>query len=395
MMHVTFSEFLRVLSMRRINVFLAALYIGGIASVVFSLGSGIGSTAPLVQSQAPEPEIPLAGRDPVMLIEGKEVPGKLGISLVRGQYKYLFESETTRARFATDPEKFEIQLEGSCARMGPQVSSEPDSYTVYKGRIYVFGSQECHNLFVAEPEKYLEPALEEISGSPEAFKKAEALIEKATEAIGGAVRLDSLTSYQENATGVALTSQGESQFRTVSTRVFPDRIRREQDSSFGKNINMLIAGEAYSIFQGQETRNVRPMRELQRQEFERTMSIHPIEILRARKRPDFKAVSRGLVRVADSSLEEVALGFARVRVRAGIDPKTGRLMTLTYLARNAGNGEIGEVTRTFTDFRNVDGLTWPFSWKGTFKGAADPTRSYTINSVVINSKIDQTLFATR
>ena len=383
MTRVTVSEFSRVLSMRRINVFLVALYIGGIASVVFSLGSGIGSTTPLVQSQAPEPEIPLAGRDPVMLIEGKEVPGKLAISLVRGQYKYLFESETTRARFATDPERFEIQLEGSCARMGPQVNSDPDSYTVYKGRIYVFGSQECHNLFVAEPEKYLEPALEEISGSPEAFKKAETLIQRAVEAIGGAVKLDSLASYQENATGVTLT------------RVFPDRIRREQDASFGKNINILIAGEAYTIFHGQEHRSVRPMRENQRQEFERTMSIHPIEILRARKRPDFKAVSRGLVRVADSSLEEVALGFARVRARAGIDPMTGRLMALTYLARNASNGEIGEVTRTFTDFRNVDGLTLPFSWKGTFKGAADPTRSYTINSAVINSRIDQTLFATR
>jgi YHS domain-containing protein len=369
--------------MNRINLFLASLYIGGVASVVFSLGSGIGSTAPLVQSQTLEPQIPLAGRDPVMLIEGKEVTGKPAISLVRRQYKYLFESETNRARFATDPERFEIQLDGSCARMGPQVNSDPDSYTVYKSRIYVFGSQECHNLFVAAPEKYLEPALEVISGSPEAVKKADSLIEKAVEATGGAARLDSMTSYQEKATGVTLT------------RVFPDRIRREQDSSFGKNIDLLIAGEAFTIFHGQEHRDVRPMRKIQRMDFERTMSLHPIEILRARKRPDFKTVFRGLVRVADSSLEEVALSFARVRARAGIDPVTGRLMTLTYFARNLADGEIGEVTRTFSDFRSVDGLTLPFSWKGTFKGAADSSRSYVINSVLINSKIDEILFATR
>ncbi len=228
------------------------------------------------------------------------------------------------------------------------------------------------------------------------MKKAAALIEKAVEAVGGASRLDSLESYQETATSVSVNAQGgESSFKTVFTRVFPDRMRVEQESSYGTNATVQVAGQAFSVFQGQEQRSVRPMREIQSLDFERTITLHPIEILRARKRPDFKAVSRGFVKAGDFSVEEVAVGFGRVRARAGIDPSTGRLLTLTYLGRNSNNGEIGEVTRTFTDFRKVEGLWLPFVWRGTFKGKTDPSKSYTINSVVVNGMIDQALFASQ
>ena len=98
----------------------------------------------------------LEGLDPVQLVQGKEVQGNFKITVTRGRFQYMFANEEDKALFEKDPAHYEIQLNGSCARMGAPVGGNPDLYSVHKGRIYIFGSPQCKKLFDATPEKYLE-----------------------------------------------------------------------------------------------------------------------------------------------------------------------------------------------------------------------------------------------
>ena len=97
----------------------------------------------------------LEGLDPVLLTQGKEAQGEMNITVTRGQFRYMFANAANKAAFEQDPTRYEVQLNGECARMGAPVQGNPDLYAVHKGRIYIFGSDNCKTLFVAAPEKYL------------------------------------------------------------------------------------------------------------------------------------------------------------------------------------------------------------------------------------------------
>src|SRR5580700_9353099 len=106
-------------------------------------------------AQAPKTAA-LEGLDPVLLTEGQEAPGKDSITAQQGRFLYQFSTDETRARFRKEPDRYGIQLDGACARMGPPVGGSPDAYFVYDHRIYVFGSSDCYKRFAADPKKYLE-----------------------------------------------------------------------------------------------------------------------------------------------------------------------------------------------------------------------------------------------
>src|ERR1700730_12383066 len=154
------------------------------------------------QSAAQDVMPVLEGLDPVILLQGKEVQGNLKITSTRGNFQYFFASEENKAAVEKDSARYEIQLNGACARMGPPVTGDPALYTVYQGRIYIFGSGECKKRFEAAPAHYLETEgeVKPKAVTPDALKKGQALIEKAVAAMGGASLIDGLASYQEKST---------------------------------------------------------------------------------------------------------------------------------------------------------------------------------------------------
>ena len=361
------------------------------AILLAALLAASSETNPAVMAQDQQgPEIPLSGLDPVLLVQGKDVPGKPALSVTRGQYKYLFASDENKALFEKDAERYEIQLGGSCARMGPQVSSNTELFAVYKGRIYVFGSDECQRLFTATPEKYLEPSPAELVASPEALKEGQALIERAVAAIGGAAKLDGLTSYQETGLATATTTNGYSQFKTVTTRVFPNSMRRDQTRSFGTVTNVLAPTGSFTVFQNDTRKSVRMMTDVHRVDLEKQLRRNILHVLRARRQPDFK-VAVVAAKPGDAG-KLLSVGFGDVRVRLGVDPVSGRILSLSYVGRNPSTGEIGEIVQTFSDFRDVYGLMLPFKITGTFNGAADSQQDYTVETIAINGKVEPALF---
>ena len=349
------------------------------------------------QSSAQDAVPVLEGLDPVMLVQGKEVPGNLKITLTRGNFQYMFASEKNKAAFEKDPGLYEIQLDGSCARMGPPVRGNPDLYTVYQGRIYIFGTGECKTRFEAAPANYLEAengAKTKVALTPEALKKGQALIEKAVAAMGSATLIDGLTNYQEKSTALQTRQRSDVEVKTNLTILFPNRVRLDQvmpdfanPSAIRQAAVVITASEAFAI----TPNGIRPMSDAYRIDQEHEINRRPLAILRARRNASFNPAATGSANLGETSVEQVAVEMDGTSYTLGIDPTSGRILSLSYRRRGPG-GDFGQIIKVFSDFRIVDGVTLPFKVTATFNGQPWKEQSSTVESITINGKIDPALF---
>jgi YHS domain-containing protein len=339
----------------------------------------------------------LEGLDPVMLAQGKEVQGEMNLTVTRGQFRYYFANAANKTTFEQDPARYEIQANGECARMGAPVYGAPDLYSVYQGRIYIFGSGECKKRFDAAPEKYF-PSKSEANTkaalTPEALQKGQALIEKAVTAMGGAARLDGLTSYEEKSAGLQTRQQGDVEIKYSLTLLFPDHVRSERAMPDFNNPSMMrrmalvvTPNESFII----ALNGLQPVNEVIRLDQEREIRRRPLSILRARKSADFKPAAIGDGKVGAATVEQVVIALDGTNYTLGIDPATGRLLRLAY-ERRGPEGNFGQFVQVFSDFRMVDGLTLPFKTAATFNGQLWKERSSTVEAITLNGKVDPALF---
>ena len=307
-----------------------------------------------------------------MLSQGKEVQGDMKYKVTRGRFQYLFANAENMATFAKDPARYEIQLDGHCARMGAPTSGNPDLYLVHKERIYVFGSEECQTLFKAAPEKYLEvPATPKAPPTDEAIKRGQALVAKAVEVLGAGSKLDQLQTFQK-------TELRENQVRNILMLAFPDAVRQETVRSNFTLTSVVTPSESFVLVNNA----ARPMPEANRTAFSKELYRELIVLLRASTRSDFKAWSGG------NNVEIELPGFTTT---LGIDPETGRVLNQTYRGRGPG-GVVGQIVINYSDFRTVDGLSLPFKTNATFDGEPFPALSATIEVIKINGQIDPSSF---
>lgn len=337
----------------------------------------------------------LEGLDPVMLVQGKEVQGDLKIAVTRGKFQYLFASAENKAAFEKDPARYEIQMDGACARMGSPVTGNPDLYTVYKGRIYIFGTGDCKKKFEAAPENYLEDeagARTKAALTPEALSKGQSLIEKAVAAAGGAARIDGLTSYQEKSNAIQTRRTGDVEVKTNLTILFPDRIRLDQTMPDWNNPEtmrqmsiVIIPGEVFGIRAG----DARSLPDSVRIDQQKEIRGRLLSILRSRKSLNPAAI--GSAKVGERSVEQVAVEIDDVSHTLGIDPANGRILSLSS-RRRGPQGNFGEFRQAFSDFRAVGGLLMPFKISAVFNGEPWKEQSPTIEEITVNGKIDPALF---
>lgn len=321
-------------------------------------------------AQDTETLIPLEGLDPVMLSQGKEVQGDLKYKILRGRFEYLFANEANKATFEKDPTKYEIQLDGHCARMGAPTTGNPDLYAVHNGRIYIFGSEECQTLFKATPAKYLEIPVAPKSPTAEMVKRGQELITKAAEALGP--KLDQLRSLQR-------TDLRDNKVKNNLVLSFPDSLRQETIRPTFTLTSIITPSDSFNV-----VNNVaRPMSEASRTAIVKDLNHDLVVLLRSRARPDFKASlsSNGAVDVELS-------GFTTT---LGIDPGTGRVLSQTYTGRGPG-GVVGQIVINYSDYRTVEGLSLPFKATATFDGQPFPALSATSEVITVNGQIDPSAF---
>ena len=340
---------------------------------------GLTATAS-AQNANPETVIPLEGLDPVMLLQGKEVQGDMKYTLTRGRFQYLFANAENKATFEKEPSRYEIQLDGFCARMGSPTGANPDLYLVHNGRIYIFGSEECQTLFKAAPEKYLEvPAAPKSPPSAEMVKRGQELIAKAVEAFGGGSKLDQLHGFQK-------TEMRGNQAKNSLVLGFPDTVRQETVRPNFTLVSVVTPSESFFLVNNK----VRSMPEANRAAIYKDLYRDPLLLFRARTRSDFKAWASGNS-AEEKSVEYVDVELPEFTTTLGIDPGTGRVLSQRYKGRGPG-GVLGQIAITYSDYRTVEGLSLPFKIDSTFDGQSFPALSATVEAIKINSQIDPSTF---
>jgi YHS domain-containing protein len=343
-------------------------------------------------AQMTQPKDALDGIDAVALLDqGKEISGKPEFKVTRGKFDYLFATAQNKAAFERNPEKYEIQLSGACARMGGGVTGNPADFAVVDGKIYIFGSDECHKKFVAAPAKFLPKPAPPMPTAAADVQAGRALLDKAVAAGGGAAKLDGVASYIETASQTQTRPQGAVTLTLKTIRRFPRDIRVERTMTMGdrpQTTATLITAEGGWFINGPRAYPQNPEgRTTNEQEYSRGL----LPLLRARSSAGFKAAAVPSAVVDGVQEDRVRVKDALVDVTIGIDRRTGQVHSLNFIGRNM-DAEIGDYTIVLADFRDVNGLKLPFSERALFNGQPDEFRTRQIQAFEINPAVDAALF---
>jgi YHS domain-containing protein len=343
-------------------------------------------------AQTPAPREALDGIDPVVLLtQGKEVSGKSEYKVTRGKFEYLFSTADSKTMFEKEPEKYEIQLGGMCAKMGGGATGNPADYAVVGGRIYVFGTDDCHRKFVAAPAKYLEKPAPPMPSAAADLRQGRALIDKAVKAIGGAEKLDLVTTYVETSSQIQKRATGDVPVALKTMWRFPGSVRVERTITTPDrtitSANLLTPAGAWFIGQGRAY----PQNADGRKGVEQELGRQLVPLLRRRHDADFKAAALGRATVDGIEVDRVRVKHGAVDATLGLDKSSGAVHSVTFTARNT-DGEVGEYIVVFGDARDVSGLRLPFSQRALFNGAPDSFLTRTFDAITINVPLDAALF---
>ncbi len=241
-----------------------------------------------------------------------------------------------------------------------------------------FGDVQTVDITIAEP------AVPEIQVTEEGKAKARELLAKAVAGIGGAERLASVESAEMNSKLDLTTPQGKMSANAKTIIVFPDKVRGELTMPMGTMVQA-INGDSGFMKMGPQSQ---PMPATQVQEGKRNLVRNAVGLLKARDREDFEAVAAGASDVDGTAVEQVRVEIDGYLITAGIDPATGRVLSLGF--RGSVMGPPGDVLQVFSDFREVDGLTLPFLAVTTVNG--NPAMTTTTESMSFDGEYESSLF---
>ena len=105
------------------------------------------------RDEKPAEPVALKSLDPVLLVEGKESKGKDEFSAVRDGLRYVFVSRGQQGEIREGTRGARDPIPGTLRVMN-EAKVDPDLFTVYKGRVYGFGTEGCRDTFLKEPAKY-------------------------------------------------------------------------------------------------------------------------------------------------------------------------------------------------------------------------------------------------
>lgn len=317
----------------------------------------------------------LEGLDPVRLTEGQDVPGKATIALEQGRFLYQFSSEATRDRFRREPERYGIQLDGACARMGPPVGASADAYFVYDHRIYIFGSRECYKRFSANPAKYLESAQPKPDWDPTATtrERGKAVLEKVIEATGGATQWAGIRSYAE--VRRAHAPAGDRSIR-IAARL-PDSLITETSAGANTFGSLVTPAGAWEIFRGEGRRIPESFAQAILADARRDL----LPLLLDCHTAGFAVYYAG--RSGDADRLQIR-DQGRISTML-VDPSSGRPRALAWLGRTPDG--FATIHTAYSDYRPAGGLQLPFRAERSAEkagGGLEPDRSWTVESYEFN-----------
>lgn len=328
---------------------------------------------------AESPQAPaLKGLDPVSLTRGEETRGLDALSVRHKGYQYLFATQESRSEFLRRPERYQIQFDGACGKMGPASGAgSPDRWALHDGRIYIFASDSCRRTFLTNPEGHLERDDSAPPFTADQAQRGRALLDRAVQAMGA---VDQLRTLEERWETAAEKKKHAAAFVTRAWR-FPDIVRRETEY-LEWGADGAVIGPSGGAVLGPNAPPSR-MRPAQEAAIERDLALELAPLLRARRGKDFQAW--------DAGGGKVGVLHRGTLVTLALDPSSGLVLSMTYRGRGPG-GSFGSLQRTFGDYRETGGVRLPHRIDTSIDGTPWPAHSLRAMSIRVNHPIEQSRF---
>lgn len=331
----------------------------------------------LAASAPGQDEPALGGLDPVALCGGEETAGRADLVDEFGHYRYRFASEANRDRFRAEPERWSIQWDGGCARMGPLSGrGDPQRWTVFDERIYIFASDSCRTGFMKAPERFVvteavAAEVDSVEPGTAALEGGRRWIDRAVQAHGGADVIDELRTLRlrteseqsgwKRRYALDITADGHLLRRDVWLP--PEEARSTSDTTW------VVADAVFTLEEGRED----PVTSAAaRTDLRRFAYREPLTILWSRSRDGFVAEHLGAGRLGETDVVDVRVTADAVATTLHLDPDTGSILGLSWRGR-PNDGITRDVTETFTTWRTVAGVRVPSARTVVVDGKAAPT----------------------
>jgi hypothetical protein len=298
--------------------------------------------------------------------------------------------------FLMNEDKYEIQHNGTCARMGPlSGDGTPKLFAVHDGKVYNFASEQCRATFQDDPLRFIDTNDPAPQPTDEQRAHGRRLFGKAVDAFACTAGIDNLISLRQVA--AREVKSGEKTYSVTNNVVFkyPDGVFDEVcwDDSCWAHIVDGAEGWAASK-KGREQLNAQ-----QRAFLNRTTGRHPIAILRHRDDKNIIISGAGEKRTiavpeeGDVEVELVAVHRDGVTTTLGVDA-SGRVRLMAFRGW-AGASGIGDVECIYSRFESVDGVRLPMRMDVTFNGKPVESEGRVYTEQVINDPKDLERFVPR
>lgn len=262
--------------------------------------------------------------------------------------------------------------------MGGRVYASPDLYLVYEGRIYGFGSQDCVDVFKADPQAFIPAPQTFVEPSAADRGRAAALIQKAAQRAGGAGVLSRVRGWEETWT----ESRGRGGSADVIARTtLPAGYRETSTGQMGgRAMTMAVDVDATGgrrTFNGSE----QALHAGGRDDFLDEVRRHPMTALIAALAKDARIAPAGSGTLDGRAVEYVRIANGTTLVDLAIE-RDGAMAGVRFNGRG-NDGKFGTIERVIRARQSVSGLTWPTARVVYFNGVEMPTGARTVSAVTV------------
>lgn len=213
------------------------------------------------------------------------------------------------------------------------------------------------------------------------------LLDRAVEALGGAARIDAVKAFEQIGILRFETGNRALEIETHLVLAYPDRMRVDMITGLGTITRVLSPGGSFVV----SPFDSRALTDEERKHLGGQMQRDLLQLLKLRNDPGLSAESIGKRVVDGNEVEQVRIRFRGVETLLGIDPETGRPVTIAYEGKHPRSDGAGEYVTVLSDFQKVGGILYPFERRVAFDGK--PTTSVKSSSVLIDPEVDASTFA--
>ncbi len=228
------------------------------------------------------------------------------------------------------------------------------------------------------------PAGEKPALTAESKEAGKALFSKVVERLGGSGKVAGAKDLRMKGKAIAKTPQGEMTLDVTQVLILPDRVYQQMQMPFGTITMVSVPGGAF-MTGPMGTQDLPPSAK-----DELTKEINRLPLLLAQKAndPKLSVSAAGMENIGALEAAILDVSYGGTEVRWYVDPATGRILRSSH-ASVAPSGPGTSVT-DYSDFRTVDGMTFPFKHETSVNG--EKSQTMTVEEIRINSGADPKLF---